>query len=86
MGRFEGDLERSAEKTNTELASDISKITRLKNEQIQELCPEKADKERLKKLIEIVNSATDDNGKILQFKENIEEFAGITLRLIKNLL
>ena len=83
MGRFSDILAKSAEKTDVDLASEISSLVHLTNEEIEQLSPTRADKEKLIHLLEIVNAATDDNKKISLFKENIENLAGVALRLIK---
>ena len=83
MGRFAEVLEDAAQKTDAQLASEISSLTRLKDEEISNLFPDKPDKEKLLKLLEIVNSATEENQKILQLKSNIEGIAGTVIKLVK---
>ena len=83
MGRFADALEEAARKTDAELASEISSLTRLKDDEINALFPEKPDKEKLIKLLEIVNAATDENKKILELKKNIENVAGAVVKIVK---
>ena len=83
MGRFTNILKATSEQTNAELATDISSLTKLKESQITSLFPTKPDKEKLLKLLEIVNSATDENKKITQLKNNIDDIAGTVLKLVK---
>jgi hypothetical protein len=83
MGRFAEILKGTSEQTNAELSSDIASLTTLKESQINSLFPTKPEKEKLLKLLEIVNAATDENKKILQLKSNIDEVAGAVLKLVK---
>ncbi|MBI4548533.1 MAG: hypothetical protein HY707_11160 [Ignavibacteriae bacterium] len=86
MGRFAEALERAARKTDAELASEISSLTRLKDDEINALFPTKPDKEKLLKLLDIVNAATDENNKILELKTNIEDVAGAVVKIVKFLV
>ena len=70
------------DKTNNELASEISSVSRLTNEEIMELFPETTDIEKLASLIEIVNSSEEQNTKINQIVSNAEKFGGIILSLV----
>jgi hypothetical protein len=83
MGRFSDILERSAQKTDAQLASEISSLTRLKDEEINSLFPAQPDKENLLKLLEIVNAATDENNKTAELIKNIDKLAGAAIKLIK---
>lgn len=86
MGQFGDILEKTAVKTNAELASDISSLTTLKDSQISSFFPAKSDKEYLLQLLDIVKSATDENNKITQLKQNIDSVAGTVIRLVKVLI
>jgi hypothetical protein len=86
MGRFDEILERSAEKTDKELASEISSFSRLTDNEITTLFPQRSDQEKLLKLLAIVQGATAENEKIDVLKTNIEELAGTALKLIKFVL
>jgi len=83
MGRFKDILKASADKTNDELASEISSLTRLTDAQIKSISPAKADKENLLKLLEIVNSATGENNQIVQLRDNIASLAGTVIKVLK---
>jgi hypothetical protein len=83
MGRFADILEGSAEKTDAQLASEISSLTTLKDDEISTLFPAKPDKENLLKLLEIVNAATDENKKTADLIKNIDKLAGTAIKLIK---
>ena len=83
MGRFADILAGSAQKTDQQLASEISSVTKLTDAEIGSMFSSKPDKEKLLKLLEIVNSATDENKKVAQLKSNIEELAGVVVTLMK---
>jgi hypothetical protein len=72
--------------TNASLASEISSLTRLSEEDIRRLLPRKADKERFGTLMAIVADATDDNAKVAALKENLDEVGGVLVRILKLLL
>jgi len=83
MGRFDEIAEKSAQKTDAQLASEISGLTRLTDIEISKLFPQKVDKERLMKLLEIVKESTDENDQINKLTGNIKELAGTAIKLIK---
>lgn len=82
MGRFASVLRDSAEKTDRQLASEISSLTRLTDTELKELFPKRADKENLLMLLEIVNKGTDGNKKVAQLTENISQLAGTVVKLL----
>lgn len=86
MGRFGDILDKTADLTNTQLATQISSLTALKDSQINSLFPAKSDKENLLQLLDIVNAATDENKKITQLRDNIEAVAGTVIKLVKVLM
>jgi len=75
-------IEDSAEKTDQRLASRISSITRMTDDEVQELFPEPADVKKLSNLMRIVKSAEERNTKINNIVSNAEEFAGVILTLL----
>ena len=83
MGRFADVMEDAADKTNTDLATELSNLTTLKGSEIERLFPTRADKEKLARLLEIVDAATEENKKIAQLKKNIDDLAGVVVRLVK---
>jgi hypothetical protein len=80
--KFNSARQHALDKTNIELASEISSVSRLTNEEIMELFPETTDMEKLASLIEIVNSTEEQNTKINQIVSNAEKFGGIILSLV----
>lgn len=84
--KFDSDLDhailRASDKTDDKLASTISSLTRMNDEEIKELFPEPADVKKLYELMKIVKSAEDRNNKINQIVDNAEKFGGIVLTLL----
>jgi len=72
----------AADRTDERLASKISSVTRLTDEEVKELFPEPADAKKLAELMKIVTSATDRNTKINDIVQNSEKFAGVILSLL----
>jgi hypothetical protein len=87
--KFDKDLdaviEEAGKKTDDKLASKISSITHMTDDEIKEFFPEPGDVERLVKLLKIVKSAEDRNNKINDIVKNAEEFGGIVLTLLEKL-
>ncbi len=83
MGRFDEIAEKSAQKTDAQLASEISGLTRLTDIEISKLFPQKVDKERLMKLLEIIKESTNENDQINKLTGSIKELAGTAIKLIK---
>jgi hypothetical protein len=75
-------IETSSTSTDERLASKISSITRMTDEEVQELFPEPADVKKLSELMKIVKSADDRNSKVNNIISNAEEFGGIILTLL----
>lgn len=71
-----------AKSTDDELASQISSLTRLKDDEIKALFPSTADLQKLSKLMTIVNSAGDQNSKTASIVSNIADFSGTILSLL----
>jgi uncharacterized protein (UPF0305 family) len=55
----------------------------MKDEDIEELFPASGDKEKLKKLLQIVDEASDENTKKQNLIKNIEELSGTVISLVK---
>ena len=76
----------AAEKTDKKLASKMSSVTRLTDDEIMELFPEPADVKKLKELIKVVKSADDRNKKVNKIMANIEDFGSIIIPLLEKLV
>lgn len=75
----------SIDTVDNKLASHISSITRLTDDEINELFPEPADLKKLANLLKIVKSADNKNRKINAIINNSEEFADVVLTLLTKL-
>ncbi|KGJ96917.1 hypothetical protein [Colwellia psychrerythraea] len=73
------------ESVDTKLASQISSITRLTDDEVNELFPEPADLKKLGELLKIIKSAETRNNKVNSIANNSEEFAGVVLTLLTKL-
>ena len=83
---FDNDIDdiinNSADATDNKLASKISSITRMTDEEVKELFPSPADTKKLAELMKIVKSAEDRNTKINKIVSNAEDFGGVVLTLL----
>lgn len=88
--QFEVDAEAASqsakEKTDKELMTKITSITRLEDSDIRQLCPEPGDLERLEELVGIVRSAEADCDKEARIVANAEKFGNIIAKLLKRFL
>lgn len=78
-------IRESVDAVDNKLASYISSITRLTDDEINELFPEPADLKKLSELLKIVKSAETRNNKINSIVSNSEEFASVVLTLLTKL-
>ncbi len=78
-------ISESANAVDTRLASHISSITRLTDDEVNELFPEPADLKKLAELLKIVKSAEERNNKVNAIVNKSEEFAGVVLTLLTKL-
>jgi len=76
----------SVEAVDTKLASHISSITRLTDDEINELFPEPADLKKLSELLKIVKSAETRNNKVSAIMNNAEEFSDVIFTLVDKLV
>ena len=79
---IDGIIEASADKTDTQLASKISSITRMTDDEVSKLFPKPADVKKLVELMKIVKASDDRNVKINKIVTNAEEFGGVVLTLL----
>ncbi len=57
-------------------------LTPLTATEVQKLLPKKVDKERLTKVIEIVNSAASQSNKVASLRKNFTDLGGVVLTLL----
>jgi shikimate kinase len=74
----------ASKKTKSEFADVLSSYTQLTKEEISAIFPKKGDREELLALVEIVNSATDENTKKAMIAEKIGKVSGAVVKLVKN--
>lgn len=72
----------SADETDQKLASKISSITRMTDDEVKELFPDAADVKKLAELMKVVKSSENRNNKINKIVANAEDFGGIVLTLL----
>ncbi|OAJ95109.1 hypothetical protein [Vibrio bivalvicida] len=75
-------LDAAAATTDKKLASRISSITHMTDEEVLELFPTSEDVQKLNDLMKIVKSSEDRNLKVSKIVNNAEEFGGVILTLI----
>lgn len=78
-------IQTGADNTNKKLYSKISSVTKLTDEEISEMLPDKADIKKLSKLMSIVKATEDNNIKAKKLADNVEELGAITIKLINKL-
>lgn len=77
------EIEEAGNKTDERLASKISSITRMTDDEIMALFPNPGDVQKLTELMEIVQSAEDRNLQINKIVDDAEKFGGIVLTLLQ---
>lgn len=83
LNKYTAAARRAKTQTDEEYADAISRLTRLKDEDVEKFFPEKSDKVKLMELLAIVNSKTSQNEKVAKLKENGEKFGGILIKVLK---
>lgn len=76
-------IDASAEATDDKLASRISSITRMTDDEVKELFPRPADVKQLNALMKIVKSSEERNKKVERIVANAEGFGDILLTLLQ---
>lgn len=79
---FDAILEEAVRMTDNQFASRISSLTRLRDTEINAICPAPADKKALAELMSIVKGASDENTKRSELIGNIQTFAGVVIRVL----
>ena len=80
------DFSEQAKLTNEQLAGELAKLTPLTEEQISSILPTKADKQRLKQLIDIVSSSASQNQKVASLASNFSELGTVVLKVLTTFL
>ncbi len=79
---IDGIIAESADQTDAKLASKISSVTRMTDDEVKELFPDPADVKTLVELMKIVKSSDERNVKVNKIVTNAENFGGIVLSLL----
>ena len=79
---MDGIINESAEATDLKLASMISSVTRMTDDEVLELFPNSGDVKKLKDLMMIVKSGGDRNDKVRRIVSNAEGFGDVILTLL----
>lgn len=79
---FDEAVEESAREAKEKFVSRVTSISRLTEEEIDDLFPDQADKKKLAKLMSIVKSAEDDNRKIVRLEGNLRELGDTLFTLL----
>jgi hypothetical protein len=79
---MEFDFSKEATLTNEQLAGELAKLTPLTMDEINDLLPNKVDKQRFQQLLQIVGSSAAENNKVAQLTQNIGEMGGVVIRLL----
>jgi len=74
----------ASKKTKKEFSNELSSHTQLTAEEVSNLFPKKSDREELLLLLELINSAADENEKKAKIAEKIEKISGAVIKLAKN--
>lgn len=72
----------AAKKTDAELASKISSLTKMTDADIKKILPEKGDVAAFVEMMQIIKSADNQNQKVNKIVGGSEKFAGIVVKLL----
>lgn len=79
---IDADIRRAKELTDDQLASRISSVTRLTDEEIKRLFPKAADAARLAELMSIVKDGTATTERANRLARNIGDLGGTVITLL----
>lgn len=84
--KIDDSIKIAGDQTDEQLASKLSSLTRLTDEEINEICPKPGDVDKLRRLLKIVKSAEEKNNKINKIVSNIEDFGGIIVPILEKFI
>jgi hypothetical protein len=76
-------LNESEKATDAKLASKISSLTKMTDDEVQELFPSQADAKKLIELMKIIKSREERNTKVTKIVSDAEKFGDIVLTLLE---
>ncbi len=83
---LDGLAKQAETRTDEQLASQISSVTRLTDEEVRAMFPDPSDVQKLGELISIVKQADARNDSVNKLVNGIEEFGGIVVKLLQKFL
>ena len=83
---FENILDDAESETLGQFSSRISKLTKLTQEEIKDICPTKTEQEALQELIRIVNSGAAANEQKIRVVQNAQKLGGVLLAIAKKVI
>jgi regulator of sirC expression with transglutaminase-like and TPR domain len=86
MGRFTDAADKAADFTNQELATEIAAISALSRSEIEQLLPEKQDKEVFAQLMQAVESERSDDEKLAFLRGNLETAGRVVIKVLRALV
>lgn len=79
---FDDAAKAAADETNQALAGEEAKITTVSWGELKKKLPNQADQKNLDQLMQIVNSATDHNGKVAALINNVQVLGGVIVKVL----
>jgi len=76
-------IDDASRKTDDALASRLSSMTSLNDQEIKQLFPTQGDVQAVAKLMAIVSATTAENERVNSLVSNIQQLAPVALRLLK---
>ena len=81
--RFREAAIKARQMTNKQLATEIASLTKLTRDDLNELLPEKKDKEAFVQLMNTVQDETDMDNKLAYLRDNMQTAGTIMFKLLK---
>jgi cell fate (sporulation/competence/biofilm development) regulator YlbF (YheA/YmcA/DUF963 family) len=86
MSDFRFDLSDEASQTDKELEGDIQNLQGLSQQQIQQLLPNRVDQDKLNEIIDVVNSATSENEKMVALMQQLQSVSGVVKDVVTKVM
>jgi hypothetical protein len=81
--RYAKAARKAREMTNKELATEISSLTPINRERLQELLPRKRDKEAFIELMKVVEAESDVDEKLSYLRDNLTTVGKVVFKALK---
>ena len=86
MSDYRFDLSDEASQTDKELEGDIQNLQGLSQQQIQQLLPNRVDQDKLNEIIDVVNSATSENEKMVALMQQLQSASGVVKDVVTKVM